>query len=275
MNIRKYTFVIATALFSLCIHAQTTGHTVTPKENTGVIRHLADQGYKITMRAGLNIGGTTPLPVPAEVKSINSFDPGLNFGIGVDMEKMFTKDWGIQVGIRFESKGMETDVTVENYHTRLMRDGDRTEGNYTGKESTTVNYTLFTIPILAHYRFNGHWALNLGPYFSYALKREFTGIAADGYMRTLKADPLTGLPAPIGSKIEIPADNPATYDFSSDMRRFQWGIEAGMDWQCFRHFMVFAHLDWGMNDTFKSSFEETITFTMYPIYGAIGFGYTF
>ncbi len=275
MNINRYILTTIAILFCLYLPAQTERYAGTPKENTGVIRNLANKGYKITMRAGLNIGGTTPLPVPSEVKSINSFDPGMNLGIGVDIEKMFTKNWGVQAGVRLENKGMETDVTVENYHTRLMRDGDQTEGNYTGKESTNVSYSLFTIPILARYRFNKYWAVSLGPYISYALKHEFTGVAADGYMRTLRTDPITGLQVPTGSKIEIPADNPATYDFSSDMRRLQWGIEAGIDWQCFKHFMIFAHLDWGMNDTFKSSFKETITFTMYPIYGALGFGYTF
>lgn len=265
-NLRYALTALALSLCA-CVSAQ--------KENTGVIRTLADNGYKISLRAGYNLGGTTPLPIPDEVESVNSFDPGLNLSIGVTVEKMFTDKWGAQAAIRFESKGMDTKVTVANYHTTLTRDGDQTTGNYTGKESTTVKYSLITIPLLAHYKFNERWSVSLGPYFSYAIKKEFSGMASEGYMRTLRPDPLTGAMVPTGDRVDIPADNPASYDFSGDMRRFMYGLEAGVDWQCFRHFMVFAYLDWGLNDTFKDSFKETITFAMYPIYGSIGFGYSF
>lgn len=256
-------------LLALCTHV------FAQKENTGVIRYLSEHGFKISLRAGYNIGGNAPLPIPSEVNSVNTYDPGINLGIGVTFEKMFTEHWGAQAALRIENKGMDTKVTVENYHTKLTRDGDQTTGNFTGKESTTIKYSLITIPLLAHYKFNDNWSVSVGPYFSYATNKEFHGEAYEGYLRTLNTDPITGEMVPIGSKVDITPDNPATYDFSDDMRRFLYGIEVGVDWQCFKHFMVFAYLDWGLNDTFKSSFEETITFPMYPIYGTIGFGYSF
>ena len=66
----------------------------------------------------------------------------------------------------------------------------------------------------------------------------------------------------------------ATYDFSDDLRHFQWGLQVGAGWRAFKHLNVYADLTWGLNDIFKSDFN-TITFAMYPIYLNIGFGYAF
>ena len=64
------------------------------------------------------------------------------------------------------------------------------------------------------------------------------------------------------------------YDFSDDLRHFQWGLQVGAGWRAFKHLNVYADLTWGLNDIFKSDFN-TITFAMYPIYLNIGFGYAF
>ena len=54
----------------------------------------------------------------------------------------------------------------------------------------------------------------------------------------------------------------ASYDFSSDLRNFQWGAQLGVDWKAFKHLKVYADLNWGMNDIFNKDFK-TITFDMY------------
>ena len=244
-------------------------------DNTEAIRKMEKEGWTIGLRAGYNIGGTMPVPLPSEMKSINSFNPGLNFGVQVDFDKMFDKHWGIDIGLRFETKGMDTDVTVENYHTVFKQDGDQAECNYTGQQSTSFSGSYLTIPLLARYRFNSSWSVVAGPYFSYALSTKFKGDASNGYQRQLKLDPITGAMVPTGLKTDVTPDNPASYDFSNDMRKFNWGVEVGVDWQALKHFLVFAHLDWGLNDAFKDSFSETISFPMYPVYGTIGFGYKF
>ncbi len=70
------------------------------------------------------------------------------------------------------------------------------------------------------------------------------------------------------------AGNTATYDFSADLRHFQWGLQAGAEWRAFKHLTVHADLSWGLNDIFKKDFQ-TIDFSMYPIYMNVGFGYSF
>lgn len=266
MKIRKYIFMLL-ACAAMNVSAQ--------NEDTEAIRQMEKEGWTIGLRAGYNIGGTMPVPIPSEMKSINSFNPGMNFGIQVDFDKMFTKHWGLGLALRFETKGMETDVTVENYHTVFRQGGDQTECNYTGQQSTNFSGSYLTLPLLARYRFNSRWSIVAGPYFSYVLHKEFKGDASNGYQRQLRQDPITGAMVPTGLKTDVTPDNPASYDFSNDMRRFNWGIEAGVDWQAFKHFLVFARLDWGLNDAFKDSFSETIPFPMYPVYGTIGFGYKF
>lgn len=267
MKKRVSTCVFVLCYYFLCSFAQT--------ESTGIIRQLAENGYRITLRAGYNIGGCAPMPMPQEIKSINGYNPGFNMGIGADIEKMFNDRWGVMSGIRFESKSMDADATVENYHTVLSRNGDLVEGNFTGKESTSTERTLITVPIRLLYRPSRIWTLQAGPYISYALKKEFSGKATEGYIRTLNNDPITGLPAPIGNRIDITPDNPATYDFSEKMRRLEWGVSIDVDCQCFKQLMVYANIDWGMSDIFRNSFDDTISFPMYSIYATIGFGYTF
>lgn len=233
------------------------------------------EGYAITLSAGYNLGGVLPLPIPGEIKSINSYSPGMHFVLGIEVERVFVGGWGLMTGVRFETKGMKAGATVENYRTRLNRNGDWLEGNYTGEEKTRVSHTLVTVPLLVRCRLGGRFAMGVGPYVAYAMEREFSGEAANGYMRTLKPDPVTGEMVPIGDKVEIPRDKPATYDFSEELRHVLWGVEFGADWQCARHFKVQARLDWGLNDVFKSGFKETIAFPMYPVFATFGFGYTF
>lgn len=233
------------------------------------------QSHEWTVRLGYNVGGTSPLPLPSEMESINSFNPGGNFGIEGDYEHLFSDKWGLMGGVRLESKGMQADVTVANYHTALTQGNDRTEGNFTGQQSTDVSFALITVPVQARFHINDKWTVGAGPYISYALSREFKGAASNGYMRTLRVDPVTSQMVPTGDRIEITPETPATYDFSSNLRHLQWGVEVGADWKCSSNVLVFAHLDWGMNDVFRHAFKETISFSMFPIYGMIGAGYSF
>ena len=130
---------------------------------------------------------------------------------------------------------------------------------------TKVRNTILSVPLLATYRVSPRWDLKLGPYLSFVTNRDFSGSVYDGYLRE---------GSPIGQKVEITAENPATYDFSSDLRKFQWGAQLGAEWKAFSHFNVYADLTWGLNSIFQSSFD-TITFEMYPIYATLGFAYAF
>ena len=76
---------------------------------------------------------------------------------------------------------------------------------------------------------------------------------------------------PTGEKIEV---SNATYDFSSDIKKFQYGAQVGTSWKAFSHLSVYADLTWGLNSIFEKDITA-ITFDMYPIYANLGFAYLF
>lgn len=230
--------------------------------NENILRSLA-KGLEYRLKAGFNIGGTSPIPLPVEIRKINSYKPTTAFSIEGDVVKTFNNKWGMSVGVRLETKGMETDATVKNYHMKMIaKDGGEMEGQWTGGVTTKVKQSLITFPLLAVCKLSPRWELELGPWFSYMIQGEFSGAAYDGYLRD--GDP-TGDKANVSS---------ATYNFDDDLRRFQCGMQFGAQWRAFSHLNVAANITWGVVPIFKKDFE-TITFNMFPIYGNLGFAYVF
>ncbi len=255
---KKSILCLTLGLFSLTmpLHAQ-------KSEGESILR-AALKGWHVKLRAGFLLGGTTPLPLPQEIRSIDSYNPTMNIAIEGGAQKMFepTK-WGMALGVRLETKGMKTDATVKNYHMEMTADdGGYMVGAWTGHVKTNVRSTYLTFPILAIYKVAPRWELRGGPYLSWMYDGNFSGEAYDGYLR--HGDPT-------GEKAEV---SRASYDFSDDLRRFQWGVQVGAEWQAYKHLSVYADLTWGINSIFPKDFES-ISFAMYPVYLNAGFSYLF
>lgn len=249
-------WILLLCLVSTSIYAQ--------KDRTqGIIRSMA-YGLEYEVKAGISIGGTAPLPFPEEIRSIKQYNPTLAISIEGNVTKWFpSSKWGAQVGLRLENKGMKTDANVKNYSMEMIgKEDGHMKGMWTGDIHTRVNNSYITMPILAMYKLSERVKLKGGLYTSYLMDGTFSGTAYDGYLRNED---------PTGEKIYV---SEATYDFSDDLRKFAWGAELGVDWRAFKHLNVFADLTWGLNDIFKKDFE-TITFSLYPIYLNVGFGYAF
>lgn len=233
------------------------------KESDDNLLKAALRGWHVRVGAGVSIGGAAPLPIPAEIRAIDSFNPTLCIQLEGAAQKKFDKHWGMMVGVRFANKGMETDATVKNYHMEAVSvDGGRVVGAWTGHVKTNVDLNYLSFPILATYDFNDRWSVNLGPYFSYMMKGDFTGEAYDGYIRDQD---------PTGEKAEVSS---AVYDFSNDLRRFQWGLQAGGEFKAYKHLSVSVNLQWGLNGIFPGDYTS-VTFPLFPIYGTLGFNYLF
>lgn len=238
------------------------------KDQNWAIINSALKGLEYEVKAGLLIGGTTPLPLPAEIRNITSYNPTLLIAIEGNITKWFDKEkkWGMTIGLRLDTKGMKTDARVKNYGMEIFGDGgERVAGNWTGQVKTTVSNSYLSLPVLATLQCNSRFRMHLGPYFSYMLDGDFSGSVYDGYLR--EGDPT-------GNKVVFEDGASATYDFSDDLRKFQWGAQLGVEWRAFSHLNVCADLMWGINDIFKKDFQ-TITFAMYPVYLNVGFGYAF
>lgn len=221
-------------------------------------------GWGCVLRAGLIVGGTTPLPLPAEIRSINTYSrEGGGFSLGADAYKYFNRRWGMAAGLHLFTQGMGTGADVKDYNMAIVMGDDKVEGRFTGTDVTETRMIGFTLPVMATWRAGARWNLNLGPYFSYWFYRDFEGEVYDGYLRE---------GSPVGQKITISRENPATYSFNDDMRRVSWGIELGVDFRVVRHMNVFGILDWGLSDVFHSNFK-TVDFPMYPLYATVGVAY--
>lgn len=245
------------------------------KDRTKALINTGLKGYHFFVRGGYVMGGTSPIPLTSEIRSIESYAPGVHAALEGNIQKVFGDGVGVELGLRFESKGMDTRATVKGYGMDMWKEGNEMVGYFTGTVKTSLSASYMTFPILATYNVSPRWTIKAGPYLSYAIRHDFTGTVFDGYLRVddgkMNGTTPTG---PTGQKVDITADNPATYDFSDDMRTFQWGAEVGADWRAFTHLNVYANLDWGLNGAFRSSFD-VISFTMYPIYATLGFAYAF
>lgn len=236
-------------------------------QRNGIHEKITRLGFEFEVNAGTSLGGATPLPLPAEIRHIDSYSPDLDLQLGLLVTKWLGNErkWGVAVGARLETRGMKTRATVKNYGMEILDNGKKLSGRWTGKVQTKYHSQQLVIPITAVYRINKRLKANLGPYLAFAFSNDFDGYVSDGYLR--EGDPT-------GDKYVFEGDSRASYDFGDELRHFQWGMRGGVSWAAYKHLVVNADLTWGCNNIFKSSFK-TVNFSLYPIYLNIGFGYIF
>ena len=256
MKIKIYTLLLL-ALFAVQTNVSA------QEERNAYLEKSSLRGMEYQIKGGFSIGGVSPIPMPAEIRSIDSYNPTFLVALEGNATKWFSYKWGMTVGIRLEDKGMKTDAKVKNYNM-VMTTADQgyLEGAWTGNVKTKVRNSYLTFPVLASYKISPRWVLRGGLYVSYMADGEFSGTAYDGYLRNED---------PTGEKVFV---TEATYDFSDDLRKFAWGAQLSGEWRAFKHLNVYADLTWGLNNIFKSSFD-VIEFNMYPIYLNVGFAYVF
>ena len=131
--------------------------------NKGII-NSALIGLEYEVKAGFNIGGTAPIPLPVEIRDITGYNPTMAVAIEGNVTKWFDqeKKWGMRIGIRLDSKGMKTNANVKNYGMEIIGEGgERIKGNWTGYVKTNVKNTYLSFPVLATHQFNRRFSMNL------------------------------------------------------------------------------------------------------------------
>lgn len=260
MRFRFLVIALVLCGVSSALHAQ-------QDRNHGIIWSSL-HGLEYEVRAGINIGGAAPLPLPKEIRSVDGYNPDVNLSLEGYITKWIDKQkkWGVTLGLKLENKGMETKAMVKNYSMEIIGGGgEHLAGYWTGKVKTKFRASYFSIPVLANYQVSPRICISAGPYVSFKTSGNFDGYVSEGYLR--KGDPT-------GMKVEFKDGSTAPYDFAEDLRSFQYGVQAGINWKAFKRLTVHGDLVWGLNDIFKKDFK-TITFAMYPIYLNVGFGYAF
>ena len=101
---------------------------------------------QLRARVGYNIGGTAPIPMPETIRSIDSYTLTPSFMVGVDALLPLSPKWGISLGVHFENKGMDGDVTTKSYQMEVVKGNSKLSGRFTGhvsqqvKQETAVKY---------------------------------------------------------------------------------------------------------------------------------------
>ena len=109
------------------------------KETDTNLIKAALKGWHVRLGAGFNIGGTSPMPLPVEIREINSYKPGLCIQLEGAAQRKFGHHWGTMVGVRLENKGMTTDARVKNYHlVAYNTDGSGKIEGATSKPRSTI-----------------------------------------------------------------------------------------------------------------------------------------
>ncbi len=257
---KKYILSAVVLLSSLTASAQDSWQKYGP---------TCDSGFGFIARAGYTIGGTMPIPVPAEIRKVNEFSPKGGLNVGVEGYKMFTRRWGLKAGVHFFYEGFHTAAEVKGYQMTIDMDGESLSGYFTGTDVSNTTMMGLTIPVMATFRLSPRWNLSLGPYVSAYFDATFDGevyenSAGQGYLR---------VGDPTGQKVEMTKGS-ATYDFGDQMRNWGVGLELQVDWKAMKHVNVFGQLDWGLTNAVDPSFTA-VAFPMYPVYGTLGLAYRY
>lgn len=226
--------------------------------------------WNLNVRGGYSIGGTMPMGFPAEMRGLNSFAPKLNYRFGVDVERRFNEEWGLQGGVYFERKGFKGDISIRQYGVILEQGGERIHGPYTGNVVVNIIQTGFTVPVQVTWWANEQVKLKFGPYVSLITDRNFNGYAYNGYLRRGEVR---------GDLVNVGDDETSRGYFSGELfsdglNRFQWGLNLGCDYYFAQHWGVFGDLSYGVNSAFKKDFE-TVTMGLHPLYFTVGVTYKF
>lgn len=74
------------------------------QNRTKAIINAAVMGWKIELRAGYNLGGTAPLPLPQEIRSIESYNPMMGLSVEANISKWFGAEdkWGVITGVKLD-----------------------------------------------------------------------------------------------------------------------------------------------------------------------------
>ena len=217
---------------------------------------------EVIARAGYSIGGTAPLGIPATIRSIDAFRPTASIMAGADLKLSLIGSWGIMAGLHYENKAMDAEVTTKGYRMEVVKGDSRIEGLFTGHVKQEVTQKMLTVPVMLTCRLENRVTWKVGPYISFLLDKDFSGIASDGYLR--QGDP-TGQRVDMGAK----EGEWATYDFSDEMLDRQFGVAMGFDWRLAKHIGIMTDINWGLTGIFDKDFK-TVEQTLYPIDATAG-----
>lgn len=211
--------------------------------------------------AGFNFGASAPVGLPNTIRKINSYRPEFSPSLGYELSYRRTEKWGAAIAVKLDYKGMMTKDEVQYFPTIITTsDGGRFEGDFTGKNKTTVRNAYVSFPISAVYTPNNRWRFNLGGYVAWLFSSNFYGTVSDGYIRNGGS---------LGEKVNITS---ATFDFGTEVRSFDAGLQGKAAYRVGKKLSVNGNLNWGLRPIFPDEFKG-MDFPLYNIYLTLGVTY--
>jgi len=214
--------------------------------------------WDYSAKIGLNLGGTMPFPLPANISKIESYSPNLIPTIEAEALKWISKKIGIAAGIRLENKGMKSTAKVKEYSMNFKK----FEGKFDGTVDTDISVNYIGLPILAHYVFTESFFVYAGAYYAYMISGEFKGTAYDGELREKDG-------------VRMDFTTPQNYNFSEEFRNHDAGLSLGLSVLPYNEHILFSlDFNYGLVSVFPSDFNG-IAYDMQNVYGKLSVGYLF
>lgn len=213
--------------------------------------------FKHYVHIGYNFGGLSPVPLPNNIRKIESYSPGFSPSLGYEVAYSFNKNWSINAALRFDIKGMNITDSVQYLHTLITQDTTVFEGDFTGTNKTICKNAYLSLPVTMVYSAHDNWRFKLGIYTAYLISSSFSGNVYNGYIRKGNS---------LGEKVEI---DTASFNFDDEQRKFDCGIVGGAEKKFLKTFAVTGELQWGLRPVFPSSFKG-IGFKMTNIFFTLG-----
>lgn len=207
---------------------------------------------------GLNIGGTMPFPVPANIDKIDGYSSSLTPSLKAQALTQVNENVGVSVGLALDNKGMESSATVKEYSMNF----ENFEGRFDGKVDTEFSANYISLPVRVHYIFTKTFSLNAGAYYSYMLSGKFKGAAYDGKLRDID-----------GARVDI--TTPQNYDFSKELSNHDTGLCLGLNYLPYNeHILLSFDFNYGLFSVFPDNFNG-IAYNMQNVYANVSLGYVF
>jgi hypothetical protein len=254
MNIKISGLMLGMLMTATTLFAQDNGNEQTKKSGfTPILEHR--------ILAGFNFGATAPVGFPNTIRKIEGFWPEFCSSLGYELSYRATSKWGAAVAVKLDYKGMGTKDVVQYFPTIITTsDGGRFQGDFSGKNQTTVRNAYVSFPVSAVYTPNDKWRFNLGGYVAWLFSSNFYGTVSDGYIRN---------GGPKGEKVII---TEATFDFGKEMRTFDVGVQGGAAYRVGKKLSINGNLNWGLRPIFPTEFKG-MDFPLYNIYLTLGVAY--
>jgi len=222
-----------------------------------ILTKVSFANWDYSAKIGLNLGGTMPLPLPANIIKVESYSPNLFPTIGAEALRWLNEKIGVSAGLRFENKGMKSTAKVKEYS---MHFGEW-NGKFEGTVDTEMSLNYLDLPISAHYAIMENFFVYAGAYYAYLLNGKFKGAASHGEIND-------------GKSIS-PFKEPQEYDFSTDLKNYDVGLSIGLNFLPYnKHILLSFDFNYGLVSVFQSDFNG-VSDDMQNVYGKFSVGYRF